>query len=129
METVEPIAWPVIIGLFITVAFAVIGWFLYRLNANVSTMVSTLKTDMQNMATRLDGDIKSIRESAVFKDVFEQHEKLEDIRYKSTERMHSVLAEQLKSSATANQQEHNRICGKLDGLVTAIYEVAEKHKS
>ncbi|MCK5603165.1 hypothetical protein KAR91_14885 [Candidatus Pacearchaeota archaeon] len=90
METSTAIGWLVVaVGL-------VLGWFFFRLSGNVDKNQSELRADLQGQGARLDGDIRALREHVVYTATFEQHEKLEDVRYSALKQMHSALDDQLK---------------------------------
>ena len=102
-----------LVGWLITIAIAIIGWLIYRLTAAIKTNNDLLKEEIKevkedagdnlaaakasykNMGERLDKDIRGIRDSVVFKDVFEQHEKLEEMREKNFKQMYTGVTDQL----------------------------------
>ena len=115
-----------LVGWLLTISIAVIGWLIYRLTASVNRNndllkeeIKTVKEDAEadiekarasykNMGSRLDGEIKSLRNSVVFTDVFAQHEKLEDMREKNFQQMYNGVTNQLTA-----------INGKIDTLIEA----------
>lgn len=102
-----------LVGWLLTISIAVIGWLIYRLTAAIKTNNDLLKaeiktvkedaesdldkakTSYKNMGSRLDGEIKSLRNTVVFTDVFAQHEKLENLRYTNIKQMYDGLSDQL----------------------------------
>ena len=85
-----------------------------------------INTIITGVANRIGDDVKSIRESVIFKDVFEQHEKFEKARYQGVERIFRILEEQMKSASSSNTEEHNRICGKVDSMVHIFKEEIDR---
>ena len=67
-----------------------------RTDKELTEKTTEITKAISGVAHRIDGDVKSIRDSVIFKDVFEQHEKFEEARYDGTERIFRILEEQMK---------------------------------
>lgn len=100
-----------LISLFLTAQFIVIGWFLFR-----------LQVSMTRLDNRLSGELKDMKDSVVFTDVFEQHEKIDETRY-------AALTRQLDQLGQANETNLGRIEKGMDRLVDALLNPDTKVRS
>lgn len=80
----------------------------------------SLNEDINQVSSRLAGDIKSIEKGVVFNDVFEQHEKIDELNTKHNEKMFDLIEKRLEASATTNTKEHNRLYEKIDDIPQLI---------
>lgn len=135
-------------GILFTAVSLIIGINQYRINDVIKTLSDTTKrlderiskestrvdtelgthskhylTELNGVAERLGSQIKSLSDSVLYRDVFQQHEKAEDARYIGIEKVLLIMEKQIESTSTANTSEHNRIIKKMDTLTNEITRI------
>jgi len=115
------------------VVLLIIGWFFYRLSGSIGAIEKNAKDrideakgaikickedveeELKGITKRIDGDIRELRQTVLFSDVFKQHEKLEDIRYKALQQLQDTTQKQLDVINT-----------KLDNIVKLMISASKK---
>lgn len=99
---------------------------LIRLDERLKGINDTLLTDLNQISSRISTRVDQISTDVVFKDVFEQHEKIEEVNAKHNEKMFRLLEKQLENFTKTNTEEIKRLLEKMDKIPQIIKEEIDR---
>ena len=108
----------------------ILGLFTKLRTKQIDDKHKEIKDDLSAQGTRIDGEIKELKDSSVTRREFEQYIKRQDERFvqhaKHQDERHEAILLILKDTVKLNTAEHSRICGKMDAIPSMVKDEVDR---